>query len=280
MNRKLIIFIKALYQTWIGERPSQLAAGLAYYSIFSAAPLLYISIKIAGVFLDELAVKARFFERVSLVMGDDTAVFLEEMVETVALDASSTSVLVIILGFGALLFAASSLFFYLQYALNAIWKVPPPKRDTTISFIRNRLITFLLVIGVGLFMVSSAVINISLSFIVNLFDFGDWGFLNFVAMISLVTISIAVVYKVLPNIDITWRDVLPGSIVTALLIAGGSWGIGIYLANSRISSAFEAAGTMAVFLISFFFFAQLFLFGAVFTKVFASIFGSGGKDEK
>ena len=93
-------------------------------------------------------------------------------------------------------------------------------------------------------------------------------------MIALGTLAFAIIYKVLPNTKIAWRDVWVGALVTALLIAVGGWGLGLYLANSSISSAFEAAGTMAVFLISVFFFAQLFLFGAVFTRVYASVFGS------
>lgn len=99
-------------------------------------------------------------------------------------------------------------------------------------------------------------------------------------MIALGTIAFAIIYKVLPNTEIAWRDVWVGALVTALLIAVGGWGLGVYLANSSITSAFEAAGTMAVFLISVFFFAQLFLFGAVFTRVYASVFGSRTQPEE
>jgi membrane protein len=278
MNPKFHAFIKELYQTWVGERPSQLGAGLAYYSMFSAAPVVYIAISIAGIFLDELALAERFYEQIAQVMGVETALFLEEMVESVAIDPSSGSTLTSIVGFVALLIAASSLFFYLQYVLNAVWKVPPQKRDATTSFLRNRLITFLLVIGIGLFLVVAAALNIILSLIANYFDIGSWGIANFGLMFALGTVAFAIIYKVLPNTKIAWRDVWVGAAVTALLIAVGGWGLGIYLGNSKITSAFEAAGTMAVFLISVFFFAQLFLFGAVFTRVYASIFGSRRED--
>jgi membrane protein len=279
MKEKLIVFAKEIYQTWIGERPSQLGAGLAYYSMFSAAPVIYIAISIAGIFLDEFAVREVFFERIAKVMGSETASFLEEMVQSVAIDPTSGTPLTTVVSFIALLVAASSLFFYLQYALNAVWKVPPPKRGAGASFIRNKLITFVLVIGVGLLLVVAAVMNIILSLIGNFFDIGSWGVANFGAMIALGTLAFAIMYKVLPNTTIAWRDVWVGALVTALLIAVGGWGLGIYLANSSITSAFEAAGTMAVFLISVFFFAQLFLFGAVFTRIYASVFGSK-RDEK
>jgi membrane protein len=274
MKQKLIAFIKELYQTYVGERPSQLGAGLAYYAMFAAAPVVYIAITVAGIFLDELAVAESFFERVAQVMGLETAEFLESMVESVAIDPAAGTPLTSIIGFIALILAASSIFFYLQYALNAVWKVPPPKRDATTSMLQNKLITFVLVIGVGLLLVVAAAMNIVLSLITNFFEIGNWGIANFVGMIGLGTVAFAIIYKVLPNTKIAWRDVWVGSLVTALLIAVGGWGLGIYLANSSITSAFEAAGTTAVFLISVFFFAQLFLFGAVFTRVYATVFGS------
>ncbi len=242
--------------------------------MFSAAPVIYIAITVAGIFLDELALAEPFFEKIAQVMGAETAVFLEEMVETVAIDPSSGTPLTSVIGFIALLIAASSLFFYLQYALNAVWKVPPPKRGAAISMVRSKLITFVLVIGVGLLLVVAAALNIILSLITNFLDIGNWGIANFGLMIALGTVAFAIIYKVLPNTRIAWRDVWVGALVTALLIAVGGWGLGIYLGKSSITSAFEAAGTMAVFLISVFFFAQLFLFGAVFTRVYATIFGS------
>lgn len=144
----------------------------------------------------------------------------------------------------------------------------------------NKLITFVLVVGVGLSLVVAAAMNIILSLIANFFDIGSWGVANFVAMLALGTVAIAIIFKVLPNIEITWRDVWVGSLVTALVLAIGGWGLGIYLANSSITSAFSAAGTVAVFLISVFFFAQLFLFGAVFTRVYTTIFGSKSEDQQ
>lgn len=280
MNPRITLFAKELYRTWIGERPSQLGAGLAYYAMFSSAPVVYIAISIAGIFLDELAVRDVFFERIGQVMGDETAAFLEDMVENIAIDPSSGTALTTIIGFIALLVAASSLFFYLQYALNTIWKVPPPKRGAGSSFIRNKLITFILVIGVGLLLVVAASMNIIFSLIGNFFDIGSLGIVNFLGMIALGMLSFAIIYKVLPTTEIAWRDVWVGAFVTAMLIAVGGWGLGIYLANSNITSAFEAAGTMAVFLISVFFFAQLFLFGAVFTRIYAEIFGSRSVDDQ
>jgi membrane protein len=181
------------------------------------------------------------------------------------------------IAFIAILFAASSLFFYLQFVLNSIWKVPPPRRGvagTTVSVARNRLITFLLVVGVGVLLVIAFTLTLILSAITNYLGIGTLGIANFLLMIAVGTLTFAVIYRVLPNTQIAWRDAWPGALVTAVLIAGGTWGLGIYLGHSRITSAFEATGAMVIFLISMYFFAQLFIFGAVFTRVYASMFGS------
>ena len=122
MKQKFSTFIKGIYQIWIGERPSQLGAGLAYYSMFSAAPVIYIAISIGGIFLDELALAERFYAQISQVMGAETAVFLEQMVENVAIDPSSGTLFTTIVSFVALIIAASSIFFYLQFVLNAVCK--------------------------------------------------------------------------------------------------------------------------------------------------------------
>jgi membrane protein len=245
--------------------------------MFSAAPVLYVAIAVAGVFLDELKLSEMFFDKVAQVMGEETMIFLAGMVESMMESTSSGSWLVSLIGFIAILFAASSLFFYLQFVLNSIWKVPPPKRgvaSTTTSVVRNRLITFLLVFGVGVLLAIAFALNIILSSIANYFDIGSLGIANFALMIALGTMTFAIIYKVLPNAKIAWRDVWTGALVTAVLITLGTWGLGFYLGRSHITSAFEATGAVVVFLISMYFFAQLFIFGAVFTRVYASMFGS------
>ena len=277
MKKTLLAFATEIYSVWVGERPSQLGAGLAYYSMFSAAPVLYVAISVAGIFLDELALSEMFFGKVAQLMGEETAAFLYGMVSGMMESTSSGSWLLSLIGFIAILFAASSLFFYLQFLLNSIWKVPPPERgvaNTTASVLRNRLITFLLVIGVGVLLAIAFALNIILSSIANYLDIGSLGLANFLLLIALGTVVFAIIYKVLPNTEIAWRDVWAGALVTAVLITLGTWGLGFYLGHSRITSAFEATGAVVVFLVSMYFFAQLFIFGAVFTRVYASMFGS------
>jgi membrane protein len=134
---------------------------------------------------------------------------------------------------------------------------------------------FLIVIGIGLLMIIATVTNIIVSFLQTYIDLGSpVSFITIIAFIGLMTISIALIYKYLPDVDIAWGDVGVGSIVTAVLMALGGWLLGIYFTYSNITSAVAVAGAVAVLLIAFYIFAQIFLFGAVFTRVYASMFGS------
>jgi membrane protein len=167
------------------------------------------------------------------------------------------------------------LFFQLQYALNRIWKVPVAEKQETLALIKSRLMAFLMVIGLGFLMIVATVANIIVSFLQTYIDLGSpVSFITIISFLGLMTISIALVFKYLPDVDIAWGDVGVGSIVTAVLMALGGWLLGIYFTYSNITSALAVAGAVAVLLIAFYIFAQIFLFGAVFTRVYASMFGS------
>ena len=277
MNKSptLLDFVKELYRIWVAERPSQLAAALAYYGVFSFAPVIFIAFAVAGVFIDELAMIHQVFERIGNVLGPEAAQLLQDNVETISQTTSGGSPLISLISFLALLFAASGLFFQLQYALNTIWNVPPPAKGETLVLIRQRLFSFVMAIGVGLLLVITTLVNVLLAW------FGSFipiersvPISNLVALMGLITLSFALIYKVLPDVDIAWRDVWIGAAVTALLVTLGGLLVGLYLGSGRIGSALEAAGTFAVILIGIYYIAQIFLFGAVFTRVYASMFGS------
>lgn len=268
-------FGKELYDIWITERPTQLAAAIAYYGMFSFAPVIYIALTVAGIFLNELFVETQFFERLENALGPDTAQFIEESVYSISQTTSGGTVLTSVISFLALLFAASGLFFQLQYALNTIWKVPPPEKGATLAFIRQRLFSFVMVIGVGLLLVVLATSNIIFSWIGSFFQLDASGqVFSLIAFLGIATISFALFFKVLPDIKIAWRDVWIGAAVTALLITVGGFLITLYLKSSSIGSALEVAGSFAVVLLGIYYVATIFLVGAIFTRVYAHMFGS------
>ena len=268
-------FIKELYRIWVAERPSQLAAALAYYGVFAFAPVIFVAFAVAGVFIDNLAMSHQVFEQIGNVLGPEAAQLLQDNVETISQTTSGGSPLISLISFLALLFAASGMFFQLQYALNTVWNVPPPAKGETLVLIRQRLFSFVMAIGVGLLLVLATLVNVLLVWLGSFMPIEpSVPISNLIAFMGLVTLSFALIYKVLPDVDIAWRDVWIGAAVTALLVTLGGLLVGLFVGNGRIGSALEAAGTFAVILIGIYYTAQIFLFGAVLTRVYASMFGS------
>ena len=269
------LFVTDLYAAWNGHKPSRMAAALAYYGIFSIAPMLYIALTVAGVLIDEAALADRLLEQLARNLGPEMSQYLQDIVVSASQSTSEGSVLASLISLGALLYAATGLFSHLQYTLNTIWDVPPASYAGTVALIKNRLLAFAMVLGLALLFVVATFASIVISV------FGSWfqwaGYVPLAthsALVGLLTVSFALIYKVVPDTDITWRDVWLGAAITALLFAAGRWVIGLYLRHSGVTSAFQAAGALAVLLIALYYLVQIFLFGTFFTRVYASHFGS------
>jgi len=264
-------FAKELYRIWITERPSQLAASLAYYAMFSFAPVIFITLTLVGFFLDEIEIVTQLLAKIESALGPEMAEFIRESVSSLSETSTGGTVFKSLISFIALLLAASGLFSQLHFALNSIWKVPPPPKGETLAFIKQRLLSFLMVICVGLLCLAIATVNIVLSFISSYIDYSSP--IPFV-LLGVVILSLMMVYKVVPDVHIAWRDVWLGGVVTTLLLFIGVGLVSFYLGSGVGSTALEAAGSVAVLLISFYYFSQVFLFGAVFTRVYAHMLGS------
>jgi membrane protein len=279
---RLLAFLRAIYQAWVSERPGQLAAALAYFGLFSIAPMIYLAITIANVILNQAGERAQFHYRIKDAFGPDATLIIQQAVESLGEQASSGSILVTVISSLALLFAASGMFFQIQFALNSIFKVPPAKDHHTQALILQRLFSFFMVLGLGLLLVFSALINIFVAWFGSMLD--DFTgmqlvlpVLDVLALFGLITLSFALVYRFLPNTVIKWGDVWPGAALSAALILLAASLLRIYLSTGRIGSAFEAAGAFAIILIVINIFAQIFLFGALFTREYMNWFGSKRK---
>ena len=268
-------FLKKLFAAWGEGRSPQGAAALAYYSMFSFAPALFIALTVAGIFLDELMAARELVTRLEHTFGPEVTLFILDVMGTVSQAVAGGSLLASLIGFVALLFAASGLFAQLQYSLNTIWGVPPPAQRGLIAIVRNRLFAFVGVIGLGLLLVIATIIGIILSaFSTALGIDSSLQIIDSAAVVALAAGAFALIYKVLPDVDIGWRDVWLGALITALLFAVARWLLSLYLSIVDIASAFGAAGALAVILIAIYYLALIFLFGAVFTKVYALTFGT------
>lgn len=275
----LIEFIKEIYTIWVTEKPNQLAAALAYFGMFSFAAVIYIAFRLAGIFIDEAAAAERFYSRVATVLGMETATFIRNSVVAVSSANTGGSVIVTVVSLVSLLFAAMGLFLQLKYVLNRIWQVPLAHRGQRFAMIRRYLLAFLIVLALGLLIILGAVFSLFLAWfgsaVTQYISGSNLLFvLEILALIGAIVLANAFIYKVLPDVKLSWRDVWSGAIAAAILFVIGGVVIGLYFRIAGIGSAFEAAGAFAVLMISIYYFAQIFLIGALITRVYARRYGS------
>ena len=281
MNKPPLIrsFIKEIYQAWISEKPNQLAAALAYFGMFSFAAVIYIAYQIAGIFINEAAAAELLYTRIEAVLGSETATFIQDSVAAISAANEGGSWIISAVSLISLLLAAMGLFLQLKYVLNRIWGVPLIQVGNRLAIIRQRLFAFFMVIALGLLVILVTAVNVVFAWfgsivkefvgVSNLLSV-----LNILALLAVVVLANAFTYKVLPDVKLAWRDVWFGSIAATLLMALGGLMMGLYFKLGGIHSAFQAAGAFAVLLIAIYYFAQIFLFGAIITRVYAQRYGS------
>lgn len=288
MVRRRIDFIGLIRETiteWNRHNVSRLAAALAYYTVFSLAPLVIISIAIAGAVFGENAARGEIVRQIEGLIGRAGA----ETVETIIQNTSevSSNRLVAIAGLVTLIIGATAVFGLLQDAMNIIWSVPQQASDPNrrwwwglVLIARKRFISFLMLLGAGFLLLVSLVISAVLALISNFvgshvpgFDFLTQS-LNFIASLAVVTLLLAMIYKIVPDTPVAWGDVSLGAGLTALLFTLGKLVIGLYLGNSGVASPYGAAGSVIVILIWVYYSAQILFLGAEFTQVFARRYGS------
>jgi len=272
-------FIKEIYQAWISEKPNQLAAALAYFGMFSFAAVIYIAFLIAGIFINEAAAAEQFYTRIEAVLGAETAAFIQDSVSAISTANQGGSLIISVVSLISLLLAAMGLFLQLKFVLNRIWGVPLIPVGNRVAIIRQRLFAFIMVIALGLLVILVTMVNVIFawfgSIVEELFEnSGLVSVLNILALLAVVVLADAFVYKVLPDVKLAWRDVWIGSLAATFLMALGGLVIGLYFRFGGIGSAFEAAGAFAVLMIAIYYFAQIFLFGAIITRVYAQRYGS------
>ncbi|MDP4173821.1 MAG: YihY/virulence factor BrkB family protein [Bacteroidota bacterium] len=280
MNFKLYWdVIKQIVDEFSENKVPKLGAALAYYTVFSLAPLLLIAIAVAGLIFGSDAASGRIYDEVKGLIGGQGA----ELLQTAIKNSSNKSagILAAILSLITLGIGATAVFIELQDSLDMIWKVKPKSNKPIISFVRTRLISFALVVGMGFLLLVSLVISAALTalnqFLTNLAFIPLWvlQIFNIVFSLFVIFILFSMIYKILPDVKLSWKDVRIGAIVTTLLFVAGKYLIGLYLGKSTISSTYGAAGSFAVLLVWVYYSSQILFIGAVFTYVYATRFGSG-----
>jgi len=277
--KQLGALAKESVTAWIDDYAPSMGAALAYYSLFSIAPLLLIAITIAGFFFGAEAARGEVLGQMRSLLGEEGAVALEGLLKSASQPANSW--IGMITGVALLVVGATTVVSELQTALDRIWRAPSPERQSgVLQWIRSRGLSIGLVAGIGFLLMVSLVASAALSALGKWWGgwFGEWKAVlesvNQVVSFALITGLFALVYKVLPRVSVAWRDVWVGAAVTSILFAIGKFLIGYYLGTGGLTSGFGAAASVVVLLVWVYYSAQIFLLGAEFTWVYAHRFGS------
>lgn len=276
--KKLAATFVAAAKDWLEDKAPRLAAALSYYTAFALPPLLVLLVGIAGLVFGADAVRERIIDQIGALVGTDSAQLLDESISEAQLTTGSWGAVAI--GATVLLFSAAAVFGQLESALNTIWDVETPKRGGLWRLVRSRLLSFGAVIGSGFLLLVSLAVSTAVGALVD--SFGRYEALApFLAVIDVavsvgvITALFALIFKVLPAVDIEWRDVWLGALVTALLFVAGKFAIGLYLGTSDVGSAYGAAGSLIVILVWIYYSALILFYGAEFTQAWAAQSGGG-----
>ena len=279
--RAFLSLLKKAAGSWSEDRAPSMGAAISYYSVFSLAPLLVIIIAVAGFFFGADEVQGAIFAQLASLMGEDAAKAVDEMLKHAQEPktggiAAAVSIFVLVIG-------ATTVLAELQGALDRIWRVPAsekPKGNALWLWIRARLLTFAMVLAIAFLLIISLVFSATLSTLGKWWGpmFGDWEavahIFDLLMSFVLLTAAFAVIYKLMPSTHIRWKDVWVGAAVTSVLFTIGKWAIGLYIGKSDVASGFGLFGSLALLLVWVYYSAQIFLFGAEFTWVYANEHGS------
>lgn len=271
--------LRTTFEEWNADNAARLAAALAYYTIFSMAPLLVIVFAVAGLFYGREAAQGQLLGEIQRYVTDrDTAQFIQTAVENARVP--TTSVFATVAGFLLLLWGATGVFGELRNALNNIWDVPPRASAGLRGFVIHHLLTLIMVLVGGFLLLSSLIASAVLSAATDWINtwwpgMATWTqVVNFVFLFFVTLLVFALVYKFVPDVHVAWRDVWAGAVATALLFSLGRLLIGWYLGRSTVASTYGAASSLAILLLYTYYSAQIFFLGAEFTQVYGRTFGS------
>jgi membrane protein len=278
-SKEIFAILKETGSDWMEDQAPTLGAALAYYTVFSLAPLLIIAIAIAGLVFGPEAAQGQIFEQLRGLLGEASAKSMQDLVEN-ANAKPATGIFATVIGVVTLLFGASGVFGQLQTSLNTIWGVQPKPGRGVLGIIQDRILSFGFILVVGFLLLVSLLLTAAIAVV------GEWSggmtpgmealvqILNSVLSLAVITLLFAMLFKFLPDAKIAWHDVWIGAFITAALFTVGKFALGLYLGKSGVGSSYGAAGSLIVLLLWVYYSSQILFFGAEFTQVYANRFGS------
>ena len=275
-GRRVSALLAETFNEYWNDDVPQLAASLAFYTIFSLAPVLIIAVAIVSLIFGGESAREQVTSQVWAFAGPVAA----DVVEVVLEQSRRSSPLATVVGLVTILIGSTAAFVNLHETLNKIWGITSRPGKAVELFFKRRLLSFIMVLAISVLLLAivalSAVVFGATQWLQEHLGLSSWVLqsVNLVVSFAVVTVSFAVIYKVLPDVEIAWRHVWVGAAATALLFTGGKQLIGLYLAKGTVGSAYGAAGSYVVFLVWVYYSAQVFLLGAEFTQVYVRARGS------
>lgn len=283
--RKVFTILGDTASAFSNDNAFKLAASLSYYTIFALGPLLIIIISLSAIFYGKQVVEGKLFEQLSNLIGADAALQIQNILAN-AQHTHATS-LGAVIGFVILFIGATGVFTEIQGSINFIWSVRAKPKKGWLKYLLNRLLSFSLVVGLGFVLLVSLIINALLALLSKKlterfphFPVGLFNLTNSLIILAVITCLFAVIYKVLPDAIIAWRDAWVGSVFTAGLFLLGKFLIGFYLGKSNLGVTYGAAASIVIILTWVYYSSLILYFGAEFTKVYALHSGEGIKPKQ
>src|SRR5215203_1228916 len=267
------------FTEWNEDKPFQLAAALSYYTLFSLAPLLIIAIAVAGLFFGRDATQHQIMSTMQGLVGPQGAEAIEGMIQNAS--TPSSGILATVVGVVTLLIGAGGVVGQLQDSLNTIWGVAPKPGLGFMGLVRARFLSLAMVLGLGFLLMVSLIVSTALTAVLQVVGGASagesvvWQGIELLVSFGFLTLLFALIYKILPDVHMAWKDVWIGAAITAALFTLGKFLIGLYVGQSGVSSAYGAAGSLIVVLVWVYYSALIVFFGAEFTQVYANTYGSG-----
>lgn len=270
-GRFWFVVLKDSVQLWLERNAFAYAGALAFYTLFSLAPVMIIAITIIGVVLGQDAAQGQIVGQLEEAIGTDAAEAVEQAVAASRLEEAGW--LPTVIGLAAMLVGATTVFAQMQLSLNAIWGVAArPTRSGLLILLKNRLLSLAVVLAIGFVMLVSLLITVGLRALISFAD--EWlpvhagvvGMTEFVLSMVLITVLFAMIFRILPDVVLSWREVLPGALVTAMLFVVGRYVIATYLTLAAPASPYGAAGSLVLLLLWVYYSSLILLLGAAFTK--------------
>jgi membrane protein len=263
--------LAAAAKNWLQSQAFIYAAALAFFTVFSIAPIMIVVVAVVGLVLGERAAKGELMGQLEEVLGPEAA----EVVQTAVVNSQieQSGILPTLVGIAAIVIGATTVFAQMQRSLNQIWDVAPrPSRSSLWIFIKARVLSLTIVLAIGFVLMVSLLLSVAMRMVMEFADqwlpMPGWGMVGMEILISLtvITLLFAAIFKILPDVVLRWRDVLAGALITAILFTVGRSLIAMYLANTATASTYGAAGSLALLLLWVNYSSLILLYGAAVTR--------------